>query len=194
MPEIDGSKLRELRIRKGLSLEALAVRSGMSERAIRALESGETTQPRPATIGWLAEALDVEPEALWCVEPQRPGSAPDRKPEAVVVVRDLNRAVLSRKTLYIRQIMIGRDADRNDIHLPHPQVSLVHARVDLRSDALEVRDLGTSNGILVNGKLIQGTQSVDFGEPITIDPYVIEIHRSGEDVIPPAQTLRMRRG
>jgi pSer/pThr/pTyr-binding forkhead associated (FHA) protein len=110
-----------------------------------------------------------------------------------VVLLDLQGQVISSKTLYSRQIMIGRDANRNDIHLPHPQVSLVHARIDLRIDALEVRDLGTPNGIFVNGERVQGTRSVAFGQPITIDPYVIEIHRSSEDLLSPAQTLRMRR-
>lgn len=192
MPEIDGARLRSLRIRKGWSLEALAVRSGMSERAIRDLETGVTTQPRPNTVLYLAQALEVEPDQLWKIDtPQVPPE--ERKPEAVVVVRDLRGEVMSRRTLYTSQIMIGRDADRNDIHLPHHQVSLVHARIDVRPGALDVRDLGTSNGIFVNGERIEGTRSVAFGEPIHIDPYVIEVHRSGDDVLPPAATLRMRR-
>jgi transcriptional regulator with XRE-family HTH domain len=191
VPEIDGLKLRELRIRKGMSLEALAVRSGMSERAIRDLETGATTQPRPATVSWLATALEVEPEQLW--QPERPaaGVSDERRPEAVVVVR-VEGEVMSRRTLYSRMIMIGRDADRNDIHLPHHQVSLVHARIDVRVDALEVRDLGTANGTFVNGERVAGTRSVAFGAPITIDPYVIEVHHSSDDITP-AQTLRMRR-
>jgi pSer/pThr/pTyr-binding forkhead associated (FHA) protein len=140
----------------------------------------------------VAQALEVEPDELWKIDtPREP--LEERKPEAVVIVRDLQGEVMSRRTLYSPQIMIGRDADRNDIHLPHHQVSLVHARIDVRPGALEVRDLGTSNGIFVNGERVQGTRSVAFGESIHIDPYVIEVHRSGDDVLPPAATLRMRR-
>jgi transcriptional regulator with XRE-family HTH domain len=192
VPEIDGSKLRELRIRKGLSLEALAVRSGMSERAIRDLETGVTTQPRPTTVGWLATALEVGPEELWLREPAA-DTGVERRPEAIVVVRDVSGEVMSRRTLYSRLIMVGRDADRNDVPLPHQQVSLVHARIDVRVDALEVRDLGTANGTFVNGERIQGSLSVPFGTPIGIEPYTIEVHRSSGDATPPAQTLRLRR-
>jgi transcriptional regulator with XRE-family HTH domain len=193
VPEIDGSKLRELRLRKGFSLEALAVRSGMSERAIRDLETGATAQPRPNTVLYLAKALDVEPEYLWqgvqsLVAPQE-----ERTPEAIVVVCDLKGQIMSRRTLYSRRILIGRDAERNDIHLPHHQVSLMHARIEVCPGALEVRDLGTPNGTFVDGERINGTCTIEFARPIRIDPYLVEVHLPSDDVLPPAQTLRLRR-
>ncbi|HEX7103619.1 MAG TPA: tetratricopeptide repeat protein, partial [Nitrolancea sp.] len=46
----------------GLSQEALAERAGLSVDAIRALERGRRTAPRPETIGLLADALALEPE------------------------------------------------------------------------------------------------------------------------------------
>jgi transcriptional regulator with XRE-family HTH domain len=61
--EVDGQKLRELRVRRALSLRALGERSGVSFATINNLENGN----RPArlvTIRKLAYALDVEPKEL----------------------------------------------------------------------------------------------------------------------------------
>jgi transcriptional regulator with XRE-family HTH domain len=61
--EIDGQRLRELRVEKALSLRALGERSGVSFVTISELEKGH----RPArlvTIRKLAEALGVEPKEL----------------------------------------------------------------------------------------------------------------------------------
>ena len=61
--EVDGQKLRELRVRRALSLRALGERSGVSFATINNLENGN----RPArlvTIRKLAEALGVEPKEL----------------------------------------------------------------------------------------------------------------------------------
>ncbi len=61
--EVDGQKLRQLRVEKALSLRALKERSGVAYDTINKLENGN----RPArlvTIRKLAEALDVEPKEL----------------------------------------------------------------------------------------------------------------------------------
>ncbi|MFX4273905.1 helix-turn-helix domain-containing protein [Propionibacteriaceae bacterium Y1685] len=54
-----GARLRELRSAKRLSQAELAQRSGVSQRSIRGLESGETRRPHPATLRALAAALDL---------------------------------------------------------------------------------------------------------------------------------------
>ncbi|HEX7102709.1 MAG TPA: helix-turn-helix transcriptional regulator, partial [Nitrolancea sp.] len=56
-----GELLRRDRLLAGLSQEALAERAGLSVDAIRALERGRRTAPRPETIGLLADALALEP-------------------------------------------------------------------------------------------------------------------------------------
>jgi len=61
--EVDGQKLRELRVDKALSLRALGVRSGVAFDAINKLENGKRPA-RLATIRKLAEALAVEPKEL----------------------------------------------------------------------------------------------------------------------------------
>ena len=61
--EVNGQRLRELRLRRALSLRALGERSGVTFATINNLENGH----RPArlvTIRKLAEALDVEPKEL----------------------------------------------------------------------------------------------------------------------------------
>ena len=54
-----GPLLRRLRIRAGLSQEALAQRAGLSADTIAALEAGRRRQPRAFTVGLLADALGL---------------------------------------------------------------------------------------------------------------------------------------
>jgi transcriptional regulator with XRE-family HTH domain len=61
--DVDGQRLRKLRVEKALSLRALGERTGVAYDTINKLELGH----RPArltTIRKLAEALDVEPKEL----------------------------------------------------------------------------------------------------------------------------------
>ena len=61
--EVNGQRLRQLRVEKALSLRALGERSGVAFDAINKLENGK----RPArlvTIRKLADALSVEPKEL----------------------------------------------------------------------------------------------------------------------------------
>jgi transcriptional regulator with XRE-family HTH domain len=61
--EVDGQRLRELRVQRALSLRALGERSGVSFATINYLENAH----RPArlvTIRKLADALGVEPREL----------------------------------------------------------------------------------------------------------------------------------
>ncbi len=54
-----GALLRRLRIRAGLSQEALAQRAGLSADTVAALEAGRRRQPRAFTVGLLADALGL---------------------------------------------------------------------------------------------------------------------------------------
>src|ERR1043166_4060606 len=56
-----GTVLRSMRLAAGLSQAALAERAGLSEKAIGALERGDRTTPRLATLGLLADALGASP-------------------------------------------------------------------------------------------------------------------------------------
>ena len=61
--EVDGPRLRQLRVQKALSLRALGQRSGVTFATINNLENGNRPA-RLATIRKLAEALGVEPKEL----------------------------------------------------------------------------------------------------------------------------------
>ena len=62
-PEINGNRLRELRISKALTLRRLEEDSGVSFDRINKLEL-HGGSARPSTIHKLAEALGVEPAEL----------------------------------------------------------------------------------------------------------------------------------
>ncbi|MFC7546974.1 ATP-binding protein [Plantactinospora sp. GCM10030261] len=59
-----GAVVRHHRIAAGLSQRAVAVRAGLSERAVRDIERGGTTRPRPHSIRLLAGALGLDGDAL----------------------------------------------------------------------------------------------------------------------------------
>jgi transcriptional regulator with XRE-family HTH domain len=61
--DINGQRLRELRVERALTLRALAEESGVSFDTINKLELGQR-RARLSTIRKLAGALDVEPKEL----------------------------------------------------------------------------------------------------------------------------------
>jgi transcriptional regulator with XRE-family HTH domain len=60
----DGARLRELRLRRALTLRGLGTLSGVAYDTIHGIETGKH-QPRPTTVRKLADALGVEPEAFF---------------------------------------------------------------------------------------------------------------------------------
>jgi predicted ATPase/DNA-binding XRE family transcriptional regulator len=69
-----GTRLRQLREAAGLTQEELALRSGVSVKAISTLERGERKRPYPHTIRSLADALELsknERAALFVAVPKR---------------------------------------------------------------------------------------------------------------------------
>ncbi|MGK5114245.1 MULTISPECIES: ATP-binding protein [unclassified Geodermatophilus] len=78
--------LRRFRGRAALSQEELAARSGLTAKAVSALERGERRRPYPHTVRALADALDLDPaerDALAAAaRPEQPGpGAPAAPPE-----------------------------------------------------------------------------------------------------------------
>jgi transcriptional regulator with XRE-family HTH domain len=61
--EVNGQRLRHLRVERALSLRALAQRSGVAFDTINKLELGHRSA-RLVTIRKLAEALGVDPKEL----------------------------------------------------------------------------------------------------------------------------------
>jgi transcriptional regulator with XRE-family HTH domain len=61
-------RLREVRLKQGLSQQDLAAKSGVTAANISRIETGETNQPRPSTLRKLAAALGVSVAELWEAE------------------------------------------------------------------------------------------------------------------------------
>src|SRR5215213_2788415 len=73
-----GSRLRQLREVAGLTQEELALRAGLSPRAISALERGERQRPYPYTVRTLADTLGLSEEeraSLLATLPRRGAAA-----------------------------------------------------------------------------------------------------------------------
>lgn len=69
------------------------------------------------------------------------------------------------------QMLVGRDQDRVLIHLPHPNVSRVHAQIRSRAGAVEISDLNSANGTFVNGRRIETTVTLRTADRIDIGPF-----------------------
>jgi transcriptional regulator with XRE-family HTH domain len=63
----DGTKLRELRLRRALTLRELGALSAVAYDTIHGIETGRH-QPRPSTLRKLADALGVTPDAFFADE------------------------------------------------------------------------------------------------------------------------------
>ena len=59
-------------------------------------------------------------------------------------------------------MVIGRAADQCDFVVAHPTVSRRHARLKVAGDALQVEDLGSTNGTKL------GEQALRAGEPVAL--------------------------
>ena len=57
-------------------------------------------------------------------------------------------------------LVIGRSADQSELVVAHATVSRRHARLFLAGEALQVEDLGSTNGTMVNGTAIKAAAPV----------------------------------
>jgi class 3 adenylate cyclase len=51
-------------------------------------------------------------------------------------------------------MVVGRSSDQCELAVPHPTVSRRHARLFLAGEALQIEDLGSTNGTAVNGTAV----------------------------------------
>jgi FHA domain-containing protein len=75
--------------------------------------------------------------------------------------------------------VLGRSREA-DVHVDDPNVSRKHAEVRPSGASWTVRDLGSTNGVKVNGRRIQGAQSLKDGDTITLgtSEIVFQLERS----------------
>jgi phage repressor protein C with HTH and peptisase S24 domain len=135
------NRLRELRERAGLTMQALAERAGTSPPQINKLEKGE----RRMTIDWmtrLARALGVEPAALM----PRPTAGPDRAalPGGEGVLLETPRRLDPRDLIPVRSA--ARGGDEQEMFLADGPIDYMrrpHALLHVR-DAYAIYMLGDS--------------------------------------------------
>ena len=83
------------------------------------------------------------------------------------------------------EITIGRQ-DGNSIRLTERNVSRSHARLLKRNEAYIVEDLGSYNGVIVNGERIDEKAELSAGDQLVIGDYGLEFQC---DVLPTAKTV-----
>lgn len=92
-----------------------------------------------------------------------------------------------RRTWALDQPLIGIGrSSRNTIHLPDPSVSREHAQVMLTDGKVELRDLGSRNGVRVNGVRIEAPVSLTTGDRVEIGAFALQVSE-GE----PTSTIRL---
>src|SRR5690349_4140794 len=91
-----------------------------------------------------------------------------------------------RKTVvpFVRdEITIGRQ-EGNTIRLTERNVSRRHARLLRQNGHILVEDLGSYNGIRINGDRIQGQVQINEGDLIQIGDYDLAVQREGQEAAP----------
>jgi ABC-type multidrug transport system ATPase subunit len=79
-------------------------------------------------------------------------------------------------------VYIGREQEAVELHLPHPQVSRRHARIDCRDGTAVLEDLGSANGTFVNGRRVEGATPLVPGDHVDIGPYSFQF--TGAALVP----------
>jgi pSer/pThr/pTyr-binding forkhead associated (FHA) protein len=71
-------------------------------------------------------------------------------------------------------IKVGRHTSC-ELRLADVRVSRVHARIIIGDQTAAVEDLGSSNGVLVNSKRVEGLRRLSGGDKIQIGAQIIEV-------------------
>lgn len=78
-----------------------------------------------------------------------------------------------------RPLSIGRDPSR-DIQIIDPKVSRKHAMVRLEDDGYQISSIKALNGVMVNGKMIDGDQLLHDGDEIVLGETVLRFSVSSD--------------
>ncbi len=118
------------------------------------------------------------------VAAQRPAPPEELERTRQLVVPPKPKARLARKSggsggpweLLPREYEIGRSSSA-DIIVPDPSVSGHHAKLVPHGDGFAIRDLGSTNGTKVNGKVTSGDCALRGGETITLGEVTLGYER-----------------
>lgn len=99
-----------------------------------------------------------------------------------LIIEDKNGVIADEFSFNHGTYLIGR-VDGNDIILPSSNVSRQHARLFIRDSHCFIEDLGSSNGVIVDGQRIQGQRDLGSAAQIRIGDYYLylEFNREQDD-------------
>lgn len=82
--------------------------------------------------------------------------------------------------LDVQEVSIGRDAS-NTVAINDAEISRKHAKMELRSSAYVIQDLGSTNGTFVNGQRISGAQVLNPGDSVGFGENIVLSYEAGFD-------------
>lgn len=85
-------------------------------------------------------------------------------------------------------VLIGRHPEC-DVRIDLPQISRRHCCVGLAYDRLLIRDLGSRNGVRVNGRLIDEAPLTP-GDEVAIGPLIYRLEEEAPSAAPPAKPAK----
>lgn len=97
-----------------------------------------------------------------------------------LIIEDKNGVIADEFSFNHGTYLIGR-VDGNDIILPSSNVSRQHARMFIRDSKCFIEDLGSSNGVIVDGQRIQGQRDLGSAAQIRIGDYYLYLEFNQED-------------
>jgi serine phosphatase RsbU (regulator of sigma subunit) len=77
------------------------------------------------------------------------------------------------------RMTIGRSV-RNEVCLEDPFASRLHAELRAEGDTYWLSDMGSANGVFVNGQRITGTAQVFPGDRLQVGESILELHPAGD--------------
>lgn len=94
---------------------------------------------------------------------------------AAVLVVTRDRKQISTVTLTSESVVIGRSR-QCAVHLDDPDVSRQHTMIRAEGDLYFVKDNGSRNGTLLNGKKISAEVEIKSGDVLTVGPFTLTFH------------------
>lgn len=88
------------------------------------------------------------------------------------------------------RLVIGR-AEDCDVCLPHPMVSRYHALAERLPDGVRLRDLGSVNGLWVNGQRVKDPVSLQDGDRVGVGPFLFTLHGGAVHALDNSVGLRL---
>lgn len=87
------------------------------------------------------------------------------------------------------EVTIGRE-EGNTIRLTERNVSRAHARLRRQSDTYVIEDLGSYNGVVINGQRIESEIKLSAGDRVAIGDYALAFESDADRVSKPPPSVR----